>query len=113
MAQSGMEILDSVSYGDIVFSTKTVTFFGEEPIFAQTPEVWNFEESHVKGQFYVNGKAIERISHIGGRAQPGYPPNPTKLELLVGLYSFEQNKHGYVWGHQFRKMYTDAHGDVK
>lgn len=85
LRKAGLELLQAVAYGDgyIVAEPHICNFLFEEQF--SNPSMRVFDERYIKGYFFLNGKILFKGNH-----------------LLVGVFSFDANKNGFIWGHDFR-----------
>jgi hypothetical protein len=88
LRKGGLEILQAVAYGDgyMVAEPHICNFLTEDVAYSLGNSlVRTFNEQYIKGYFFLNGKILFKGNH-----------------LLVGVFSFDANKNGFIWGHDFR-----------
>jgi hypothetical protein len=83
----GLDLLRAVAYGDgyIIEGQHICNFLTPSDTDSPNPGIRTFDEQYIKGSFFLNGQIIFKGSHV-----------------LVGIFSFDVCKNGFVWGHDFR-----------
>ena len=88
--KQGIDLLLASAYSDgfIITGQNLIFFFVEVPDWDITENRGldrMFHEYPINGSFFLNGKIIRK-----GKS------------LLIGAFSYAINKHGYIWGGDFR-----------
>ena len=57
----------------------------DEITLAKNLDLWITTDLFIKGSIYLDGKIV-----VKGK------------DILVGVYSYQEHKNGYIWGHELR-----------